>query len=135
MSTRSTISIVNSDGTVDSVYCHFDGYKEGVGKTLLENYTERTKVKELISLGAMSSLAEHVVPFGSHSYDEPESGVTVFYCRDRGEDFNSTKYPSVESWRISGDHMGYDYIFQDNKWKILRNKGIVDLVINSDDED
>jgi hypothetical protein len=34
MSTRSRIAIENQNGSVTSVYCHFDGYISGVGKTL-----------------------------------------------------------------------------------------------------
>jgi len=34
MATRSRIAIENQDGTVTSIYCHFDGYLSGVGKLL-----------------------------------------------------------------------------------------------------
>lgn len=33
MATRSTYGILNSDKSVTSAYCHFDGYIEGVGYT------------------------------------------------------------------------------------------------------
>jgi hypothetical protein len=46
MSTRSRIAIENHHGTVTSIYCHFDGYLEGVGKKLFNHYdrekTEKT---------------------------------------------------------------------------------------------
>lgn len=38
MITRSNIFIENADGTLDGVYCHFDGYLGGVGTALLESY-------------------------------------------------------------------------------------------------
>lgn len=36
MSTRSAIGKLNENGTVDGVYCHFDGYPDGVGQTLMD---------------------------------------------------------------------------------------------------
>ena len=37
MSTCSMIGIVDNACQVASVYCHFDGYLEGVGRTLAES--------------------------------------------------------------------------------------------------
>ena len=33
------------------IYCHFDGYPEGVGATLVESYISREKINNLIALG------------------------------------------------------------------------------------
>ena len=110
MATRSRIGIVNEDGTVSSIYCHWDGYPSNNGRILVEDYTDRDKVKSLIELGSISSLDKHVEPpsivdendtngrkgermlkkFGftrAHSFDNPMPGVTVAYHRDRGEDY------------------------------------------------
>jgi hypothetical protein len=51
MSTRSRIAIENQNGSVTSVYCHFDGYISGVGAVLQKHYTNRSKVEQLIALG------------------------------------------------------------------------------------
>jgi len=37
MATRSNIAIENQDGTVSAIYCHFDGYIDGVGEILYEH--------------------------------------------------------------------------------------------------
>jgi len=58
MATRSTIAIQYEDGTIESVYCHNDGYLSGVGETLLENYTTPEKVEEILALGDHSSLGK-----------------------------------------------------------------------------
>ena len=55
MGTRSTIGVLNTDGSVTAVYCHWDGYPEHNGKILMENYTTEEKVRELIGLGSISS--------------------------------------------------------------------------------
>ena len=60
MSTRSRIGILNDDGTVDSIYCHFDGYISNNGKILQEHYTDPAKMAELIALGDISSLAAEI---------------------------------------------------------------------------
>ena len=38
MSTRCRIGIENKNGTITSIYCHHDGYLEGVGEILVNHY-------------------------------------------------------------------------------------------------
>ena len=92
MATRCNIAIEDEvNGTVlgrgRQVYCHWDGYPAGVGKTLLNNYQTVEKVEALVALGDLSSVhAEVAPPEGvKHSYDDRADGVTVAYHRDRGE--------------------------------------------------
>ena len=70
MATRSRIAIETTDTSgnkvIKSIYCHFDGYPSGVGKTLMENYQAREKVEALISLGDISFIKEEVTPTGPH---------------------------------------------------------------------
>lgn len=82
MSTRSHIAIKNLDGNFQSVYCHFDGYLEGVGQTLLEDYKTEGKIRELISNGGMSALNSKIEDIG-------------FY-KDRGEDIVINEISSLE---------------------------------------
>lgn len=58
MSTRSRIGMQNTDGTISSIYCHFDGYLEGVGETLIEHWNDLNDIIELIANGDISSLGE-----------------------------------------------------------------------------
>jgi hypothetical protein len=107
MSTRSRIAIENQDGTVTSVYCHFDGYVKGVGKTLFENYN-REKTEQLVALGDLSQL-----------YESTESSVA--YARDRGEDLNKTIYIDVEELFEMNSMGGLDYVYcltKDNIWLV-----------------
>ncbi len=87
MATRSRIGIEQADGTVKSIYCHWDGYPKGVGRTLVEHYLMRDKVESLMELGSISILGEQVEPTGRipHTFETPEDGITVAYHRDRGE--------------------------------------------------
>lgn len=71
MSTRSRIGIIreaNADRMViESIYCHFDGYPEGVGQTLIDHWTDPKKVNRLIALGDLSSLG--TVIGSKHDFD------------------------------------------------------------------
>ncbi len=55
MATRSRIGIQLSDESVLSVYHHWDGYPEWLGRILKTHYNTRDKVAELIDGGDMSS--------------------------------------------------------------------------------
>ncbi len=93
MSTRSHIGIRNEDGSLDVIYCHWDGYLSHNGKLLFHHYQNPEKVRELVSLGDISSLNIHVKPTEStHSYATPQKDVVVAYGRDRHEDGVDTRH-------------------------------------------
>lgn len=87
MSTRSNIGIINQDGTVEVIYCHWDGYPSFNGALLLNHYKDEAKVRKLLQLGDISSLAENPEPAAGaeHNFDNPAENVVVAYMRDRGE--------------------------------------------------
>lgn len=113
MSTRSTISIKNQDGTFTGIYCHFDGYPSGNGAILLEHYNDESKIRELLSLGDISCLEQEVNPTSSHSYENPQFGVTVAYGRDRGE--QGTDAVTTSEWKPSQE---YNYLYENGKWYV-----------------
>jgi len=104
MATRSTISVKMKTGEIKSVYCHFDGYHAGVGKTLFENYQSQEKVESLVLLGALSSLGENI-------------DSCVAYDRDRGEPFQIGTIwgcPLVKG--IGPYYQEYNYYWDGNEW-------------------
>jgi hypothetical protein len=110
MSTRSRIAIENESGIVNSIYCHFDGYISGVGKTLFNHY-DKEKLQKLIELGDISSLGESTID-------------TVAYCRDRGEDLHSTFYLNVEGLFELGFESGAEYVYclnRDGIWLVCED--------------
>jgi hypothetical protein len=123
MSTRSTISIVQKNGKVKSIYCRWDGYVSHNGKILFEHYNTEDKVKELVSLGALNSLRDNIKPTNNepHSFDSPQENVVVAYYRDRGEDLMKHEFDSIESFYKNGDFQEYNYIFKDGKWSYFKN--------------
>jgi len=123
MATRSRIGMEMPNGEVRSIYCHWDGYPEGVGATLKQHYTDPAKVEALVELGDISILGENVAPRGGqersrHSFQNPVEGVTIAYHRDRGEEFRAPRVnASVESFSRS-DIEEYGYVFtQSGEWK------------------
>ena len=55
MGTHSRIGIQLADESILSVYCHWDGYPEWLGRTLKTHYNARSLAEELIDGGDMSS--------------------------------------------------------------------------------
>jgi hypothetical protein len=112
MATRSKIAIEDQDGTVRSIYCHWDGYPSHHGPILLENYTTQEKVESLIALGSISSLApETEIPEGvEHNFENATEGIVVAYHRDRGEDLVIKAHGSVNEF-VKSDIEEYGYIF------------------------
>ena len=97
MATRSRIAIENQDGTVTSIYCHFDGYLAGAGKKLFEHY-DREKLEELIALGDISQLGTSIED-------------TVAYHRDRNEDLHFKTFPNVPDLFDYGFESGMEYVY------------------------
>jgi hypothetical protein len=126
MSTRSTITIEPEDGSIRSIYCHFDGYIDHNGRILLEHYKTPAQVNALIDLGNISVLGEKVAPsaLSLHAFGRPEAGVTVAYHRDRGEDLHITYLESLSDI----DCEEFNYLFRDNTWYVWRNTDIGDIV-------
>jgi len=131
MATRSRIGLMLEDGTIKHSYCHFDGYPNGVGNTLVENYFEVEKVEELLSFGDMSFLAPKVTPDGIHNFNNPEQGVTVFYGRDRAEtDVDSVTTPMDEYLSVKySSCIDYQYVFTGGNWWVYDNNDKTEWVL------
>lgn len=123
MSTRSEIGILNSDNTITSIYCHWDGYPDNNGVILARYYTTEKIVRELIKNGDLSSLRENITPLKGleHSFDNPQEYVCIYYHRDRGEDWERVQprtYNDIEEWEkeIQEGWQEYAYLFKDGAW-------------------
>ena len=111
MSTRSNIS-VKVGNEYRTVYCHFDGYLEGVGETLLNNYNSQELAEGLVKEGSISILGEKCSCPEGHSFENKINGYTVYYGRDRGEEGAEYKV-SEERPKLTEEYL---YIFEDGKW-------------------
>lgn len=120
MATRSTIALKQKNhGSILYIYCHFDGYPEGVGQTLLDHYKDYDKVLELVKLGGLSSLRQNIHPkTEKHEFGNAEEDVTVAYHRDRGDDYilhlSQDEKELLKDLKDSWTE--YYYLFKDNNW-------------------
>lgn len=107
MATRSFISKRNQDaGSYDGVYCHWDGYPDGVGATLKEYYTTSKKVEALIDGGSISELGSTVEE-------------TKFYHKWRNDPLTISRelvgknYLKQYATELGCKHL---YVFEDGVW-------------------
>lgn len=119
MSTRSTIAVVRADGSVKSVYCHWDGYLKHNGQVLLDGYNSQELAEKVTSLGDISFLDERYDPIGEHSFDNPEDGTTILYGRDRGEiGVTADSFWDINEYHSKNEHQGFDYLYKDGQWTV-----------------
>lgn len=57
MSTRSRVGILYQDGSVRSIYVHYDGYPSGVGQYLIDGWTDLDNIEALMEGGDRPSVA------------------------------------------------------------------------------
>jgi hypothetical protein len=110
MSTRSRIGLELPDGSVLSVYHHWDGYPSWLGRILNTHYNTKEKVAELIDGGDMSSCWsdacwETKLPVGEYG---PE------YYSQRGEDCPPRLDGDMDEF--FADNEEYSYIFRNGNW-------------------
>jgi hypothetical protein len=132
MATRSTIALEYADGTVDKIYCHWDGYIDHNGKILFQHYVDPFKTQRLMDLGDVSSLGPDIGDkhefdcphkYGTPEYEawtEAKREVTTFYGRDRGETGTGAKrYKDYADYRKNAQFEEYNYILRkDGNWYV-----------------
>ena len=101
MSTNANIGMVTDEGYVRYIYSHWDGYLDGVGAMLLENYNTTEQIAELIENGDVSVLDETI-------------SDCEFYHRDRGELLN-TVCP-LETDSLSDLKQEFNYVWTGDEW-------------------
>ena len=124
MGTRSTIALEYADGTVEQVYCHWDGYLSHNGKILLDHYSNPFILRDLIDLGDLSSLRPTIGT--KHAFSQFElraeevagfklltENMCTFYGRDRGEEGASAKkFKDYADYKANHQYEEYAYILR-----------------------
>lgn len=121
MATRSGIGALNPDGTVESVYCHWDGGPEWVGRVLATNYTAPAKVRALLAHGNISSIGPEIGE--RHPFNEPNETVCTFYGRDRGDARQAARHHETPdafyAW-AKGSGAEFVYLYTPGGWRWLK---------------
>lgn len=102
MSTRSRIGIQLKNDSILSVYHHWDGYPEWLGRILTTHYNTRDKVEELIDGGDMSTCWDN--------NNQPE------YYSARGEVCPPRHDVDLCEYLLPHNSEEYSYIFRNGKW-------------------
>ena len=124
MGTRSTIALEFADGTVQQVYCHWDGYLSHNGAILQEYYSDPFKLRELIDLGDLSSLRPNIGE--KHAFSQFElraeevagyklltENMCTFYGRDRKESgCEARKFKDYLDYAENHQYEEFEYILR-----------------------
>ena len=126
MATRSRIGIQLSDNSVLSVYHHWDGYPQWLGRILKTHYNTKEKVADLIDGGDMSSAwtNERWDPkpneFGGHVCEETTEYGPQYYSQ-RGEDCPPRLDDSIFKYLDKDNNEEYAYVWTVNdKWVCMK---------------
>jgi len=140
MGTRSLIGVMDENGFVKGIYCHWDGYPEHNGRILRDHYTTPSKILKLIALGDLSVLGSEIGRKHAFSqFEVPEAERAAYevrtenwckaYGRDRGETCTKAqKYKDI--FEFIGDDRGqdYTYVYVNGKWECRNSdKELVDI--------
>ena len=120
MATRSNITLKRHNGEYATIYCHYDGYIENNGVILLNHYNTYNDVESLIKLGDISILSKSIEKVTNHSFSNPVDGYTVFYNRDRGENWEETKPIITKNFKLPFVYsdINFHYVFINEKWYV-----------------
>ena len=106
MATRSRIGIQLKDNSILSVYHHWDGYPEWLGRILNTHYNSRDLASELIDGGDMSAA------WGDENRAE--------YYSERGEDCPPRYDDDIFDFLKKENNEEYAYVWTvNNEWKCL----------------
>ena len=115
MSTQCGVAIKTEKG-YETIYVHSDGYPGYMWPMLTKNYNSEELAAKLVSLGDASYIDEKLEPTSDfHKFGTPEPGVSMFYHRDRGEEWEDVK-PSCYTKRLLFNQFYYSYIWEDGCW-------------------
>ena len=119
MATRSRIGIQLSDDSILSVYHHWDGYPEWLGRILKTHYNTKTKVADLIDGGDMSCAwtnerwtGKDLAPYVKEIKGTEEYGPQHY--SQRGEDCPPRYDNNIEEYLSDSEE--FSYVFTSAGW-------------------
>lgn len=112
MATRSRIGIELKNGSVLSVYHHWDGYPEWLGRILKTHYNSRFLASELIDGGDMSCCwtDDRFDGTGVQGVYGPE------YYSQRGEDCPPRLDADLAEYLLPENSEEFAYVFRNGEW-------------------
>ena len=112
MATRSRIGIELKNGSVLSVYHHWDGYPEWLGRILKTHYNSRSLAAELIDGGDMSACWTK----DRWGTEEEATEYGPQYYSQRNEDCPPRLDADLTEYLLPDGCEEYHYIFRNGEW-------------------
>ena len=112
MSTRSEIAIEKKDGSINSIYCHSDGYIENNGYLLNKHYKSYDLALSIIKENDCSVLGSSIKE-------------SRFYNTWRNEETELKKFRNEKNFMLSFNNdifAEYIYLFKNDKWYVSELK-------------
>ena len=108
MSTRSRVGLELSDGSILSIYSHYDGYPEWAGRILRTHYNTCEKVEALVDGGDVSCLWTDDGFYTSEGKTQRGYYGPLHYS-ERGEDCPPRHDKDLAEYLQNGEEFGYVY--------------------------
>ena len=154
MSTRSAIGILHDDGSVESIYCHHDGYLSGVGATLNEHYASKESILDLMKHGDVRSLRNTVgetdffpdcpsITYESlawfwEEFSHSDQEYCYLYTKEMGWVYTTVKNPNeIREWNSVSDELALKKANNEIKrlkGTVKRLQSAVDFLLDGSDE-
>jgi hypothetical protein len=126
MATRALIGYLDEDRNFTCTYNHYDGYPEGLGKTLKDHYNSDEKAKFVANEGYISYIDEDGTI--NSKYDEAPNKMKL---NGDWEDAQEEMAGKVDEY---GGNYGYIWFEGDGEWITLKNTGIRSMMDQIDDK-
>ena len=115
MATRSRIGIELPDQSILSVYHHWDGYPEWLGRILKTHYNTKEQVSELIDGGDMSTCWTNE-RWSNDLLDRHHEEYGPQYYSQRGEDCPPRLDSNLCEFLLPDNSEEFAYVFRNGEW-------------------
>jgi hypothetical protein len=99
------------DGSILSIYCHYDNYPEFNGAKLVENFNSYEKASELVDLGDISCLWTNA---GWNNETLPETGPLPY--SSRGDNSPPRLDADLCEYLLPDNSEEFAYVFRSGEW-------------------
>ena len=115
MATRGRIGLELKDGSILSVYHHWDSYESWLGRILTTHYNSYEKAAELIDGGDMSSAWTNE-RWSNDLLDRHKEQYGPQYYSQRGEDCPPRLDADLCEYLLPNNNEEYAYVFRNGEW-------------------
>ena len=128
MATRALIGFLDDDKQFVGTYNHYDGYPEGLGKTLVKHFNDRDAAERLANTGYISSIDSEGNIDSKFKDQEPYYKVI-----DADDAFTAGMMIGDEVKDMSAEY-GYIWVRELGKWITIKNQGGDSMAKQLEDE-